>query len=131
MDDARVRWGDRFVILHQDPAVRQPFKLGLSTEAGWSAYFNRHSVFVKRFPFVPGDAYPDFGVNYESYTTDFMLEMETLSPLCTLQPGETMQHMESWLLAADVSYPGGSEDDIAAVLTDCCHLDLMQAGQVL
>jgi hypothetical protein len=131
MDDARVRWGDRFVILHQDPAVRQPFKLGLSTEAGWSAYFNRHSVFVKRFPFVPGDAYPDFGVNYESYTTDFMLEMETLSPLCTLQPGETMQHVESWLLVADVLYPGGSEDDIAAVLTDCCHLDLMQAGQVL
>jgi len=121
MDDARVHWGDRFVVLHQDPTAKLPFKLGITNEAGWSAYFNRHSVFIKRFPFVPGETYPDFGVNYESYTTDFMLEMETLSPLRTLQPGEAMEHVESWHLIPDVSYPGGSEDDLAAVLTDCCH----------
>jgi hypothetical protein len=47
--------------------------------------------------------------------------METLSPLRTLQPGEAMEHVESWHLIPDVSYPGGSEDDLAAVLTDCCH----------
>lgn len=129
MDDARVCWGDRFVVLHQDPAVRQPFKVGLTNEVGWSAYFNRHAMFVKRFPFVPGEVYPDFGVNYESYTTDFMLEMETLSPLRTLQPGEMVEHVESWSLVGDVSYPGESEDDIAAVLTDCCHLDLPQVGR--
>jgi hypothetical protein len=63
-------------------------------------------------------------VNYETYTTDFMLEMETLSPLRMLQPGEAMEHMESWQLVPDVSYPGGSEDDLTTVLTDCCHLDL-------
>jgi hypothetical protein len=131
MDDPRVHWGDRFVVLHQDPTAKPPFKLGLTNEAGWAAYFNRHSVFIKRFAFVPREAYPDFGVNYESYTTDFMLEMETLSPLRTLQPGETVEHVESWSLASDVSFPGESEDDIAAVLTDCCHIDLSQAGQVL
>jgi len=124
MDDARVHWGDRFVVLHQDPAAKSPFKLGLTNEAGWAAYFNKHSAFVKRFPFVPGETYPDFGVNYETYTADFMLEMETLSPLRTLQPGEAMEHVESWHLIPDVSYPGGSEDDLAAVLKDCCHLGL-------
>jgi hypothetical protein len=131
MDDARVHWGGRFVVLHQDPTAKPPFKLGLTDEAGWAAYFNKHSVFIKRFPFVPGEAYPDFGVNYESYATDFMLEMETLSPLRTLEPGESVEHIESWLLVADVSFPGDSEDDIAAVLRDCCHLDSSQAGQVL
>jgi hypothetical protein len=131
MDDARVHWGDRFVVIHQDPTAKPPFKLGVTNEAGWSAYFNRHSAFVKRFSFVPGETYPDFGVNYESYTTNFMLEMETLSPLRTLQPGEAMKHVESWQLVPDVSYPGGSEDDLAAVLTDCCHLDLSQAGRGL
>ncbi len=131
MDDARVRWGDRFVVLHQDPAAKQPFKLGLTNEAGWAAYFNRHSVFIKRFPFVPREAYPDFGVDYESYTTDFMLEMETLSPLHKLQPGETVEHIESWLLVPDVSYPGDSEDDIAAVLRDCCHSTASPEGKVL
>ena len=129
MDDARVHWGDRFVVLHQDPTAKAPFKLGLTNQAGWAAYFNRHSVFIKRFPFVQGEAYPDFGVNYESYATDFMLEMETLSPLRTLRPGESVEYVESWLLVADVSFPGDSEDDIAAVLTDCCDLDLSQAGQ--
>jgi len=126
MDDTRVHWGDRFVVLHQDPTAKPPFKLGLINEAGWSAYFNKRSAFVKRFPFVPGETYPDFGVNYETYTTDFMLEMETLSPLRTLQPGEAMEQVESWHLIPDVSYPGGSEDDIAAVLTDCCHLEVPQ-----
>lgn len=128
MDDARVHWGDRFVLLYQDPTAKPPFKLGLTNEAGWAAYFNKHSVFVKRFPFVGGEPYPDFGVNCESYTTDFMLEMETLSPLHTLQPGETVEHVESWQLIPDVSYPGDAEDDIAAVLTDCCHLDLPHVG---
>jgi hypothetical protein len=127
MDDARVHWGDRFVVLHQDPTAKPPFKLGLRNEAGWAAYFNRHSVFIKRFLFAPGETYPDFDVNYESYTTDFMLEMETLSPLRTLQPGETVEHVESWQLVPDVSYPGGSEEDLTAVLTDCCHLELLQA----
>jgi len=131
MDDVRVHWGDRFVVLHQYPTAKPPFKLGITNEAGWAAYFNRHSVFIKRFPFVQDGAYPDFGMNYESYATDFMLEMETLSPLHTLQPGETVEHVELWSLASDVSFPGESEDDIAAVLTDCCHIDLPQVGQVL
>ncbi len=131
MDDARVRWGELFVVLHQDPAVRQPFKLGLTAQAGWAAYFNKRSVFIKRFPFMSGETYPDFSVNFESYTTDFMLEMETLSPLRTLQPGESVEHIESWMLVADVSYPGESEDDIAAVLTDSCHINLSQPGRVI
>jgi hypothetical protein len=129
MNDPRVTWGDRFIVLHQDPAVRQPFKLGLTNESGWAVYFNKHSVFVKRFSSVRGEAYPDFGVNYESYATDFMLEMETLSPLRTLEPGESVEHVESWLLVADVSYPGDAEEDIAAVLTECCHLDLPDVGR--
>jgi hypothetical protein len=60
-----------------------------------------------------------------------MLEMETLSPLRTLEPSETVQHVESWSLVAGVSFPGVSEDGIATVLADCCHIDPSQAGQVL
>jgi len=122
MDDPRVRWGNRFVVLQQDPCMKQPFKLGLTAEAGWAAYFNRRSVFVKRFPFVDGATYPDYAANYETYTTDFMLEMETLSPLTTLQPGESVQHVESWLLVPDVAFPGDVEDDIASVLKDRCGI---------
>ncbi len=75
-----VHLGNRFVVLHQESTLRLPFKLGVINEAGWSVYFNQHSVYVKHFPFAAGEAYPDFGANYESYMTDFMLEMGTLSP---------------------------------------------------
>lgn len=121
MDDERVHWGNRFVLLHQDPARKAPFKMGLTNEAGWAAYFNRQTVFIERFPWAAGGGYPDFGVNCESYTTDFMLEMETLSPLCTLAPGEAVTHVETWSLV-DVSRPDLSEDALAAVLSNRCHL---------
>lgn len=125
MDDPRICWGGRFTVLHQDPSIKAPFKVGLTNHAGWAAYFNRHTAFIKQFSFLPGSVYPDFGMNFETYTTDFMLEMETLSPLQTLEPGESVEHLESWQLIGDVSYPGDGESDIATVLRDCCKLDLV------
>jgi hypothetical protein len=116
MDDPRVTWGDRFIVLRQDPATKAPFKLGVTSEACWSGYFNDHCLFVKRFPAEQGARYPDYGANYESYTTDFMLEMETLSPLRTLRPGETVEHMEVWELHAGVAFPGVGEEDISRAL---------------
>lgn len=123
MDDSRVHWGRRFVALHQDPAVKAPFKLGVTNEAGWAAYINEGTVFVERFPWVAGAEYPDFGVNCESYTTDFMLEMETLSPLQTLQPGQSLEHTESWQLFTGVRLSAGSSDDeVASLLQESCAL---------
>ena len=123
MDDSRAHWGRRFVALHQDPAVKAPFKLGVTNEAGWSAYINEGTAFVERFPWVAGAEYPDFGVNCESYTTDFMLEMETLSPLQTLQPGQSLEHTESWQLFTGVRLSAGSsEDEVASLLRESCAL---------
>ncbi|HNW84690.1 MAG TPA: hypothetical protein PKH46_04150 [Candidatus Cryosericum sp.] len=123
MDDPRVHWGRRFVALHQDPAVQAPFKLGVTNEAGWSAYINEGTAFVERFPWVAGAEYPDFGVNCESYMTDFMLEMETLSPLQTLQPGQSLEHTESWQLFTGVRLSAGSsEDEVASLLRESCAL---------
>ena len=121
MDDSRAHWGRRFVALHQDPAVKAPFKLGVTNEAGWAAYINEGTVFVERFPWVAGAEYPDFGVNCESYTTDFMLEMETLSPLQTLQPGQSLEHVESWQLFTGVQLSARSrEEEVASVLRETC-----------
>ncbi len=122
MDDPRVHWGRRCVLLQQDPSLQPPFKMGLPDEAGWAAYVNRGNVFVKRFPWVPGAAYPDFGANCESYTTDFMLEMESLSPLQTLQPGAAVTHVETWSLVGDVPVRERSEKALAALLVERCGL---------
>lgn len=59
------------------------------------AYWVQGLLFVKRFKPEPGE-YPDFGCNVEIYTNDAMLETETVGPLKTVNPGESIQHTEWW-----------------------------------
>ena len=54
--------------------------------------------FTLDFDYLEGERYPDFECNVESYTNNIMLEIETLSPLYELQPGETKTHVERWNL---------------------------------
>ncbi len=116
MDDPRVRWGDRYILLRQDPETSEPFKLGIPGREEWAAYFNRGRLFLKRHTHFPAVRYPDFGVSYETYTNDYMLEMETLSPLTHLRPGETVEHREEWELFDHVPRPGADEKEIDAAL---------------
>ena len=40
----------------------------------------------------------DGGCSFETYTNDSMIEVESLSELKTVKPGETVTHTESWAL---------------------------------
>ncbi|MCL2741947.1 MAG: DUF4380 domain-containing protein, partial [Oscillospiraceae bacterium] len=46
--------------------------------------------------------YPDFGSSFETYTDGDFLEMETLSPMVTLGPGDSVSHSERWGLFGGV-----------------------------
>ncbi|HHY82547.1 MAG TPA: DUF4380 domain-containing protein [Clostridiales bacterium] len=111
MNDHRVYWGDRYITLKQDPATKAPFKLGIPNEHGWAAYFNHGNLFIIRFRHVADSPYPDYGVSYETYTTDYMLEMETLSPFTKLEPGATLSHFEQWELIGNVAAPNPKDED--------------------
>jgi len=124
LNDPRVYWGDKYIMLRQDPNIKTPFKIGLPNEEGWAAYANRNHLFVKYFPPYNGEIYPDFSASsYETYTIDFMLEMESLSPLVTLHPEETIEHTEVWVLHDNVK-PPENESDIEKVIlpliNKCC-----------
>ncbi|MCS7167885.1 MAG: hypothetical protein RMI91_06930 [Gemmatales bacterium] len=95
--DPRYTFGKQVILLRHD-SKRGPTKIGLRHTLGWAAYANRGTLFIKRFHFLAERTYPDFGVNYETFTNEDMLEMETLGPLVTLQPGEEVLHSESWEL---------------------------------
>ncbi len=112
LNDPRVYWGERYIILRQDPFIKHPLKFGMSNEAGWAAYFNHGHLFIKYYKHYEDARYPDFGVSYETYTNDFMLEMETLSPLTLLMPDATLEHREEWELFRDVPMPSDNEDEI-------------------
>jgi hypothetical protein len=53
-------------------------------------------LFVKRFEPLAGARFPDGGCNAESYCNDRFFELESLGPLTTLKPGESVYHNETW-----------------------------------
>jgi hypothetical protein len=127
MNDERVWWGERYISLQQDPSEKRPLKFGFNNEYGWAAYFNYSQVFIKEFMYEADQTYPDGGASYETYTTDYMLEMESLSPLMTVEPGDEAEHMERWYLVDDVAAPENHDDSIDEVmdelLGDCCDCE--------
>ncbi len=111
MNDHRIFWGEKYIMLKQDPNMEPPFKFGISNDQGWAAYVNNNRLFVKCFDPVPGATYPDFSASsYETYTTDYMLEMESLSPLTVLKPEGTLVHEERWYLYNNIISPSTEED---------------------
>jgi len=97
LSDPRIRPGRRFLRLHQG-AGSHPIKIGLAVEEKWAAYLTEEDLFVKTFPYAKGAHYPDHGCNFESFTDNEMLELESLGPLTTLLPGEKTSHPETWHL---------------------------------
>ena len=116
MNDKRVYWGEKYITLEQNPNKSEPFKIGLSNEDGWAAYINKGNMFVKYYNHIENGVYPDFGVSYETYTNDFMVEMESLGQLKKVAPGEAVEHVEEWKLCENVSMPSNDENEIDEVV---------------
>lgn len=112
--DSRWALGQEFLQLIQQehPTGRFPEQMsGIFSPAEWGVYVRSGCVFLKRAKVVPGAQYPDFGCNFELFTNSEFLELETLGPLVTLQPGKTAQHVEHWWLFDGVP-PITAEDSI-------------------
>jgi hypothetical protein len=80
----------------EDP---HPFKIGVENRRGWLAYRRSGEVFVKWSRTHRDDAdYLDRGASAQVYRNDRFIELETLSPLTVLAPGERIEHREVWRL---------------------------------
>ena len=116
LGDPRWIWGERFLGLRQDPEAAEPQKTGLFNVHAWTAYLLGNEIFFKYSKADPALDYPDFGCSIELFTNRFMMELETLGPLTRLQPGESVEHTERWILLRDVQLPDFSDAQIAAAL---------------
>jgi len=110
MTDSRLNFGSRYFTLAQDKA-KGPTKFGMALELGWAAALVHGMLFVKYFDFDPNALYPDSGCNFETFTNEEMLEVESLGPLTVLEPGDTVEHDETWRIFNNVP-PVTGEDDI-------------------
>ena len=108
--DSRLKIGDRYIYLKQDPSSEDPFKLGLFQEFSWASYFLGGDMFVKEYISYDDREYPDFGCSYESYTNADILEMETLSPLYNLDSKQTVSHTEVWSFYENVNIPASDKE---------------------
>ena len=99
--DSRWTMGSRYLFLRQDPK-KGPTKIGLAHRMGWVAYLNQGNLFVKRIKYVEGANYPDMGTNYQTFSNEDMLEMETVGILGRLEPGQSAELTENWQLFGNV-----------------------------
>lgn len=111
MADPRWTFGTKYVRLRTDAKLESPQKIGMMNTLGWSGYLREGTLFVKRYPYVQGANYTDYGCNCETYTAGTFMEVESLGPLTKLEPGESVTHVEHWFLFKDVKI-GDTEDSL-------------------
>ncbi len=105
LTDPRWRFGESFITLRQTDVEGQPTKLGLTHKQKWIGYLTRDTLFIKIIEHEEGAVYPDMGCNFETFTNKDMLEIESLSPLKKLAPGESVSHTEKWHLFGEIPEP--------------------------
>lgn len=99
--DPRLRWGNRAILVRGEPAAAN--KLGYRNTHGWVAHWLDGTLLVKAFPTHLDGRHPDNGCNVECYLNDQFMEVESLGPLVTLAPGQSVTHDEVWQLHGGVA----------------------------
>lgn len=97
LNDPRYTLGPGIVRFRHDPNGDNQ-KIGMPVEQGYAAYANHGNLFLKRFDYDSAADYPDFGCNFETFTRQDMLEVESLGPMQTVAQGAYAEHFETWYL---------------------------------
>jgi hypothetical protein len=110
MSDDRIYWGKKYITMRQDTGIKSAFKFGINNDRGWAIYLVNNGMFVKKYNHDPNGNYPDYGVSFETYTNNLILEMETLGELVDITPGSTSSHSEEWSLIDKVERPAANDE---------------------
>lgn len=98
LSDPRWKFTKKYLTLQQDPANRNPQKLGHWNQHTFGAYFLNGDVFLKEYFPTPGMQHPEFGASFEIFTNQDFLELETMGPFMKLAKDEALTHVEHWSL---------------------------------
>jgi hypothetical protein len=114
--DVRFRLGPTYTRVSAKGSEKSAQKVGFGNRQGWVGYLRDGGLFVKRMSFDKSAVYPDFGCNAEVYTAGDFIEVESLSPLRSIAPGQSAQHLESWYLFGGVKATNELSDPALAVV---------------
>ncbi|MBI5353822.1 MAG: hypothetical protein HZB50_14360 [Chloroflexi bacterium] len=113
ISNPNVILGRNYIMLNA--RSQEPFKVGFPNPRGWLAYWLNDTLFVKRAKYAAQSAYYDFGSSSECYCNGQFLELETLGPIQTIAPNESIPHVETWELYGNVTRPRDEQDVQALV----------------
>ncbi len=116
--DERWKFTRKYFTLRQDPSNADTQKIGTFHPRTWGAYLLGSDLFVKRSEADVARKYPDMGCSFEMFTNADTLELETLGPMTTLEPGGSLEHTERWTLDRNIelaAWTDGELDGIAAL----------------
>jgi hypothetical protein len=115
LSDPRWTLGSKYIRLRTDPSLKASQKIGVANRRGWAGYLRNGTLFLKQVDWDETAAYPDFGVNTETYTSENFIELETMGPLRRVAPGGATTHEERWSLFTGVD-AGATEASLDAAL---------------
>ena len=121
LSDPRWMLGKRIIMLNQEKHNATPQKIGVFASDGWAAYANFGCLFIKQVPIQFEGMYPDFGVNFEVFTNEAMLELESLGSVETIPPKGRIDHQEHWTLLQGIPQPKTEEDVIKNIIPKVLH----------
>lgn len=116
--DNRIILGNQYAVLVHNRNVAAPLKIGFNNNAGWACYANKGMCLTIKYEHIDQQEYPDFGVSYETFADDRMVEMEIISPLKILQQGESVSLSERWSLSA-----------LGSVLTEGNRIEILKYAE--
>ncbi len=101
-NDSRFKLSDDKAVLTSSKNIAPAFKFGAykrDLTAQYTLTENGKTVkFTKSIYGEDGAEYPDYSCNFESYCTNLIHEIETLSPIKRVETGEKIEHTEIWEL---------------------------------
>lgn len=93
--DERIFYGNRFVTVRHDQKDDRPLKIGINNVFGWAAYVRHNYTFMKRYVHSSQAVYPDFGSSCEIGLQKDFIELQSLSPMYRIEPGQGIKHVEN------------------------------------
>jgi hypothetical protein len=116
LSDPRWKVTRKYLMLKQDPQNKEPQKIGHFNPDTWGGYLLGTELFLKKSRAEPGRPFADFGCSFEIFSRHDILELETLGPLQTIAPGESVEHIETWSLHRGIEIAEFSDSELDRVL---------------
>jgi hypothetical protein len=100
LNDPRVSFQEREIIVKGDSKQKQPFKIGIKGKEGWNTlrYKKKGTSFTKTYKYFSQEEYVDLKASSQVFTNKKFIELETLSPLKKLNSNQVAEHIEFWEL---------------------------------